>query len=55
MLTLGWSCDTVYLTEFSASAENIRRLSSFRFVFLEASHHARSLMTLLERTDLEMR
>ena len=53
MLTLGWSCDTVYLTEFSASAENIRRLSSFCFVFLEASHHARSLMTLLERTDLE--
>ena len=53
MLTLGWSCDTVYLIEFSASAENIGRPSSFCFVFLEGSHHVGSLMTLLERKDLE--
>ena len=53
MLTLGWCRDTVYLTEFSASAEAIRRPGSFCFVFSEASHHEGHSMTLLERKDLE--
>lgn len=53
-MTLGWPCDSVHLTECGASAGlKPSDPAAFGFVFVEASHHARSLMTLPERKDLE--